>query len=167
MIELKLDTDTLFEWQKHSQSDLAYEQLLSFIDLRAKASETSCSAHKKSFAQKPHMKLSSHIASAESENKCVACKTERHPLYLCAKFKTMSHDQLCRANRVCTNCLGVGHFKTQCKSVHRCKTCQRAYHTLLHRESAPVKVDTEPPAPSQAVVTVVLLPQPCARISYS
>ena len=160
MIELKLDTDTLFEWQKHSQSDLGvppYEQLLSFIDLRAQASETSCSAHKKSFAQKPHMKLSSHIASAESENKCVACKTERHPLYLCAKFKTMSHEdkhQLCRANRVCTNCLGVGHFKTQCKSVHRCKTCQRAHHTLLHRESAPVKVGTEPPAPSQAVVTV-------------
>ena len=141
------------------------EQLLSFIDLRAQAS---CSAHKKSFAQKPHVKLSSHIASAESENKCVACKTERHPLYLCAKFKTMSHEdkhQLCRANRVCTNCLGVGHFKTQCKFVHRCKTCQRAHHTLLHRESAPVKFDTEPPAPSQAVVTVGSTPAATALCS--
>ena len=49
MIELKLDVDTLFEWQKHSQAstDLPYYQdLLDFIDLRAQASETSCATRR-------------------------------------------------------------------------------------------------------------------------
>ena len=130
MIELKLDANMLFEWQKHSQDDSEvppYEQLLAFIDMRAQASETSCSSHKKPFVpppKRPHTRLTSHVANTESENKCVVCKTERHPLYLCGKFKAMSHEgktQVCKMNRLCTNCLGTGHFKAQCKSAHRCR----------------------------------------------
>lgn len=111
MIELKLDTNKLFEWQKHSQDDSEvppYEQLLTFIDMRAQASETSCSSHKKSFVLPPkrsHTRLTSYVTNAKSENKCVVCKTERHPLYLCAKFKAMSHEdktQVCKMNRLCT-----------------------------------------------------------------
>ena len=43
VIELKLDTDTMFEWQRHShtESDVPhYNQLLEFIDQRAQASES-------------------------------------------------------------------------------------------------------------------------------
>ena len=42
VIELKLDTTTMFEWQKHSQdtsSMLHYLDLLEFINLRTQASE--------------------------------------------------------------------------------------------------------------------------------
>ena len=49
----------------------------------------------------------------------------------------MSHDdqmQVLRVNRLCTNCLGTGHFKNQCKSLHRCKVCQKPHHTILHLE---------------------------------
>ena len=86
LIELKLDVDTLFEWQKHSQdeSDVpGYEDLLAFIDLRAQASETSCPPYKKYFApphKPPFTRFTSHVASAGPENKCVVCKTEKHPL---------------------------------------------------------------------------------------
>ena len=44
VIELKLDTTTMFEWQKHSQAATSvphYQELLNFINLRAQASETS------------------------------------------------------------------------------------------------------------------------------
>ena len=47
MIELKLDVDTLFEWQKHSKTEADvphYQDLLDFIDLRAQPSEASCAA---------------------------------------------------------------------------------------------------------------------------
>ena len=40
MIELKLDVDTLLEWQKHSQENNdvpPYEDLFSFIDVRVQA----------------------------------------------------------------------------------------------------------------------------------
>ena len=38
VLELKLDTNTMFEWQKHSQDCVDvrhYQELLKFIDLRA------------------------------------------------------------------------------------------------------------------------------------
>ena len=42
MVELKLDIDTLFEWQKHTQAEAEvphYQALFDFIDLRAQDSE--------------------------------------------------------------------------------------------------------------------------------
>ena len=42
IIELKLDTDTMFEWQKHTQDKTdvpPYKDLLDFIGMRAQASE--------------------------------------------------------------------------------------------------------------------------------
>ena len=50
VLELKLDVNTMFEWQRHSQSMEgvpAYQELLDFIDLRAQASETSLTHVKK------------------------------------------------------------------------------------------------------------------------
>ena len=44
VLELKLDTNTMFEWQRHSQSTVAVphcQDLLDFINLRAQASEAS------------------------------------------------------------------------------------------------------------------------------
>ena len=73
MIELKLDVDTLFEWQKHSQRKTGvphYDDLLKFLDLRAQASETSCTTHKK----KPPSRVASFTAHAHSN--CVVSKTE-------------------------------------------------------------------------------------------
>jgi len=125
--------------------------------MRAQASETSCSSHKKPFVpppKRPHTRLTSHVANTESENKCVVCKTERHPLYHCAKFKAMSHEnktQVCKMNQLCTIYLGTGHFMAQCKSAHRCRICQRPHHTLLHLETS-VKDERKPP--DLSVVTV-------------
>ena len=132
MIGLKLDTDTLFEWQKHSQTSTdvpPYEELLEFIDLRAQASEMSCATHKK----RPPSRVTSFAASTNSSG--MICKTEKHPLYVCAKFKSLSHDDkvsVLRTNNLCSNCLTGGHFKRQCKSIHKCKVCQKLHHTLLH-----------------------------------
>ena len=135
MVELKLDSETLFEWQKHSQSSTDvphYDELLSFIDLRAQASEASCSTRKR-----PSSKVTSFAANTSSSNNCVVCKTVKHPLYACAKFKALSHDEkstVLRTNNLCTNCPAGGHFKKHCRSIHKCKICQRPHHTLLHIE---------------------------------
>ena len=50
IIELKLDTDITFEWQRHSQAKTEvphYQDLLDFIDLQAQASETYMSVSSK------------------------------------------------------------------------------------------------------------------------
>ena len=134
MIELKLDTGTLFEWQKHSQSSAdvpPYEELLGFIDLRAQASETSCPTHRK----KPSNRVASFTTNTTASSNCVVCKSEKHPIYTCAKFKSLSHDEkmsVLKTNNLCSNCLSSGHFKKQCRSIHKCKVCQKPHHTLLH-----------------------------------
>ena len=44
LIELNLDTDTMFEWQPFSQDEInvpPYQKILEFPELRAQATETS------------------------------------------------------------------------------------------------------------------------------
>ncbi len=144
VLELKLDVDTMFEWQRHSQehSDVPpYQDLLHFIDLRAQASETSTPVPLKKPARNDHPlnkkfggKPITSFATTTKEQ-CATCKKEKHPLYFCQKFKSLSHDQMIstlKENNLCMNCLNSGHFVKQCKSMHRCRTCQKPHHTLLH-----------------------------------
>ena len=148
-IDLKFDVDTLFEWQKHSQmnSDVPhYQELLDFIDLQAQASETSCTTQNKKLPRNDQHLRRSHgktvtsfaTSSDSTDGNCVVCKAEKHPLYICAKFKSLPHEDkvsLLKNNGLCMNCLSSGHFKNQCKSIHKCKICQRPHHTLLHIEA--------------------------------
>ena len=102
VLELKLDTNTVFEWQKHSQDsvDVPHNQeLLKFINLRAQASESSVyDTFKKQSKdeQLPIRRLDKQITStvanmADSHsNYCILCK---HPLYTCSRFKSMNHNQ--------------------------------------------------------------------------
>ena len=52
VLELKLDTNTMFEWQKYSEDSVDvphYQRLLEFINLRAQASEASVPDHKRAY----------------------------------------------------------------------------------------------------------------------
>ena len=146
IIELKLDPDTMFEWQKHSQEQKTtpqYEDILGFIDLRAQASETAALGKKQvkvnqTGGGKPHhsgRNVTSFATHADSKHHCVLCESERHPLYACPKFKGMvlvEKLSTIQYRHLCKNCLGRGHFLRQCRSLHKCKKCQRPHHTLLH-----------------------------------
>jgi hypothetical protein len=105
VLELKLDVDTMFEWQKHSQSSATvphYQELLEFINLHAQASEMSVSKNRKSTMseiKRPHHISSKPGASfatstSASSDNCVICKTDKHPLYACPKFKAQTHDKM-------------------------------------------------------------------------
>ncbi len=39
---------------------------------------------------------------------------------------------LWKLTTLCMNCFSSNHFVKHCKSVHRCKRCQKPHHTLLH-----------------------------------
>ena len=68
----------------------------------------------------------------------LTCKTDKHPLYAGTKFKSKSHDKkvaTLKMNDLCINFFGSGHIVRQCKTLHRCKNCQKPHHTLLHIEN--------------------------------
>lgn len=123
-----------------------FNELLSFLNLRAQASESLASNRRQNTPNKP---ITSFTAGAsDSSPNCVICKTDRHPLYACSRFKLLPHDQkvsVVKSNGVCMNFLRPGHFVKQCKSSHHCKTCQRPHHTLLHIDGTPTL-----PQPSHA-----------------
>ena len=149
VIELKLDTTTRFEWQKQSQSSTDvpdFHELLDFLNLHAQASETSVTGKKAYKEEAHHAKRSQHgkfvtsfVANAGNEANCFVCKTDQHPLYCCTKFKSLPHDRMLstlKDNNICINCMRPGHFVRQCRSLSRCKKCQKSHHTLLHLDTA-------------------------------
>ena len=74
VIELKLDTNTMFEWQKysHDKSDVPnHNQLLTFIDHRAQASEVSLPPQKKHEpSYKKPVPRTAHCYTANNEALC-------------------------------------------------------------------------------------------------
>ena len=162
VIELKLDAATMFEWQKHSQSSKdvpEYKEILAFIDLRARASETSTGevnhhAQQRHRRHQPDKVLSSFVSATDTggEN-CVLCKSEKHPLYMCTKFKSLSYDEklaLLKSHNRCLNCLRSGHFAKHCKSLHHCRKCQKPHHTMLHVDTPS---ETKPTPTQSTTVT--------------
>ena len=154
----------MFEWQKHTQTSTdvpPYKDRLSFIDLRAQASETSLSSNKRVAKSEPTRRpsgpgraVASFTASSKSVNaQCVLCTNEKHPLYACVEFKSLPHENkvsTLRENNLCMNCLNPGHFVRNCKSIHKCRKCQRPHHTLLHMESqrdSPTRPSTSTESP--------------------
>ena len=142
IIELKLDSKTMFEWQNFSQKETAvppYKLILQFLHLRAQASETSISEEKKGTPSNhlshrprpPQQKLPSFVGAhvPESEH-CQLCRNEKHQLYSCPQFKSLSHESkisTLKSQNHCLNCLRVGHFAKQCKSLNPCRLCQKPH----------------------------------------
>ena len=145
VLELKLDSNTMFEWQKESQDEMNVPHYLDFVNLRTQASEASASDSKGAHHSEekptkqnhyPTKPIASFTASTTdpTSSTCVACKSDKHPLYYCSQFKPLSR---LKSHSLCLNCLRPGHHLKQCKSLSRCRKCQRPHHhTLLHVDSS-------------------------------
>ncbi|KAI5715899.1 hypothetical protein M8J77_024346 [Diaphorina citri] len=76
--------------------------------------------------------------SNEKPVSCPVCqKSDRHPVYKCEKFLSMSvtnrHDCVAQ-KRLCFSCLSTYHSLKQCTSKGNCFKCGGKHHTLLHFE---------------------------------
>ncbi len=103
-----------------------YQELLGFIDLRAQAAEESSSYHGHSSGLRVNKLITSFASNAfPVDTSCIACKAEKHPLYSCSKFRSLSHPDkiaLLKSNGHCLNCLCPSHFIIECKSLHHCNS---------------------------------------------
>jgi len=77
--------------------------------------------------------VSSQAFIVNASRDCVMCKTSRHPLYLCDKFKQLSVQKridIIKNAKLCYNCLR-SHRGNPCK-FSNCTICQKRHNTLLH-----------------------------------
>ena len=133
ILELKLDQATMFKWQRHTQSSKTvsgYDDLLEFLDFRARAGENGTQkGERKRQVPPPERKTVTRPSNAASvEDNCVACKTAKHPFYRCKVFYEFPQARkmtIVRDNGLCLNCLRPGHFAKQCSSVQKCKKFQK------------------------------------------
>ena len=155
ILELKLDQGTMFQWQSHSQDQKDvphYQALLNFLDLRAQASETAPLKTERLYRDNPVVKRPLQQKPSypvEVQDICVACKTGKHPLYTCMRFRALPHPQMMgivKDHNICMNCLKPGHFLKQCPSQQRCRKCQKPHHTWLH-----IDADAKPQQPKAAI----------------
>lgn len=91
-----------------------------------------------------------HVASHSTSlnNDCVVCN-EKHHLYLCTKFKSMTNDKkliVLKSSCLCMNYMCSGLFVKNGKSLHMCHVCLKPLLTLLHLER------TDPPSHSSSII---------------
>ena len=153
ILELKLDTNTMFEWQKHIQASNEVPHFQKLLNLRAQASEQATADSGRKPKNEVKKTVATFIGTADPAiGYCVVCKTTRHPLYICQWFKNMTHEKMLstlRTNNLCINCLRPGHHSRECQSSHRCKKCQKLHHTLLHLEYNTTQTREDPPRETQ------------------
>ena len=76
--------------------------------------------------------------SRKSKN-CAVCDSTTHRTWACEKFNEKSvkdRRMLVNEKRLCYNCLGTGHSVKDCPSNMRCRTCEKAHHTLIHQSKS-------------------------------
>lgn len=165
LLESKLPKGTLERWENTLERDEfpSLDHMYEFLYKsavcaskreRSKVNETE--RNPSEIPQKRKRSSSNRAFLSNTSHNCIACKTKRHPLYLCDKFKQLSvpkRIEMVRNAKICYNCLR-SHRDRPCK-FSNCTICQKRHNTLLHLEqyTTAIKTDTTPAAKPQTSQT--------------
>ena len=84
-----------------------------------------------------------HSQAATSCPKC----SKHNGIFSCSDFHSLSVEervQFVKNNKLCFNCLKIGHSSKECKSKSGCRMCKKRHNTLLHRPLASEKQEVSP-----------------------
>lgn len=143
----RLDEETRRAWRYHTADD-DFPTLQGFLDFLL--NRVDALTEVKSTIRKPDGKSqqSSKVLHVETTTTpCIVCNVERHRLYECGRFKSMSlsdRRQLLKEKQRCFNCFGDNHTVYQCRSRKTCRICKRRHHTLVHLPPDEDKVNIQP-----------------------
>nr|XP_018895666.1 PREDICTED: uncharacterized protein LOC109029600 [Bemisia tabaci] len=153
LILSKISSETAEKWEftLKDNSMPPYSNLLNYLEKKAHSVdfstsfETSSSTTEDSSQGKQKSTKNSHqrdksfsITKSSSQPNsftklCVLC-TDKHPLYLCEKFKKKTTDErrkFVSEKSLCFNCLKANHGRDSCRCPFRCKNCGDKHNTLL------------------------------------
>lgn len=79
--------------------------------------------------------------SINYNSKCHLCG-QQHYTNLCKKLTEVEISkryEIIKSAKLCFKCLNNNHMTVDCRSKVRCKKCNKAHNTMLHRDVAPTK----------------------------
>ena len=154
-------------WDQHSRKDKGVppvDDLLDFVDDHAeslhsnhptsgRATEPSEKRPVKKNDRKPEQstyrqRSNVHVSSSSVSTyrwECFLCKPEKHPLFLCPKWESMTVAQCLghiQTRKLCHNCLAVRHKTNKCKSLYKCRECGAAHHTSIHQDTQAAPINS-------------------------
>ena len=143
LVSEKLDFFTRREWENkiNQQDNLPrLEELLSFLSNRARTLELMNASRKTSNEDTSKnvqsRKQDKTIVATVVNHTCELCNNS-HFIYKCDTFLALpvsSRIEEVKKKQLCINCLGSGHYRSDCKASH-CRKCDLAHNTLLHHEN--------------------------------
>ncbi|XP_036345643.1 uncharacterized protein LOC118754877, partial [Rhagoletis pomonella] len=144
----RVDQDTKKKWNEHLNfSDLptwtscvsVVERHCQFLESISKPG-TDSSASQQAIGKPRNQKHQRQGLTFNCTSQtCHSCASTEHRTYRCPQIVGATLNQrydITKRLGLCLNCLGKGHQAAKCPSTHRCRSCSRSHHTLLHRDSA-------------------------------
>lgn len=134
----KFDSAIRLKWESSTSREAKYPQFATLEKFIADRIQTLqlYSAKPTTNKQRPETRASgAHNATTDRKPNCPCCKNSGHYLYACPEFKEKDPKdryKLVTENKLCLNCFHPTHFSNKCTSQHRCRTCNKLHHTLLH-----------------------------------
>lgn len=135
----KLDATSRELWEQ-SLPDTnvpALSKLFDFMEHRARALAASTMSNQRSTYQPPPQRSTTKQVQNHhlSTKPCRLSCQEQHPLFRCPVFFHQTTSQrldTVKKFKLCENCLSDSHAVSACKSVHRCKMCNKRHHSMVH-----------------------------------
>jgi len=149
----KLDQTSRQLWEQ-SLSDTFVPRLcvlFEFLEQRSRAVAATSSNPTKTKPHRGEERAHTFHGQSSSSASCQCCNGNNHPMFKCTKFQSLGTSakyDLLKKNGACFNCLQQGHSTSSCTNTHRCKTCNKKHHSLLHSEPTTDR-NSENPTSSQ------------------
>ena len=110
----------------------------------AKKSTSVSSSGKKSTSVAAVVKQETSVSGPNSGSPpCLFCSLQ-HPFERCRRFQKILHKakiSFLMQNKLCFDCLGKDHLKSQCSKKVTCDVCKGPHNTLLHRPAGKTNVE--------------------------
>lgn len=125
-----------------------WDQLATFLTTRFRTLEASSGPppnQDRSTGASSKVVSKKHNLHITAEIKCIVCG-ECHYISRCPSFAAetvTARRQHAREKRLCFNCLQPNHSADSCPSKHRCHSCHRQHHTLLHQAATTPSINSE------------------------
>lgn len=164
-LETKFPKGTRKAWESEIKSGemSALRKNIMYIFLRRKAVSVSiCErTNLKDFetesgatpAKRQKIQPRNRVLTTTTSKNCIACKSKRHPLFLCKQFKQLSipkRIELIKGAKLCYNCIR-SHLGEACKHT-ACTICGKKHNTLLHLDQS-ARVDKASTSKSETTQT--------------